>query len=365
MEQSNGKPESPVTPISPTSPTASAWAQNHPALNCTTTGFSEEDQKNVGLAYLPTRTPDSETFHPTLQHGATFRSIDEEAKDIHGYPKLATFVGNDLPVYRRFATTNARILLYRQAEITYLEHELSDLEQRCRSNPKIHHSVRHLMRASPGTEGYLLWQKFQQLSDAVERYNRLLLDQKRLYKLPPPDANEVNEIWNFIHEPTERSDSEPWLSPPENSMYAVDDKTREHLQQDLIKLNPRFKEFDAFTKWFTGPFLRWIYENIILRISPDKAHTGWDAPTASLERAINIIVVMIASVLPAISIIALFYIQKSIVRLIFILIFSAVFSACMSVFSNADRAGIFSASLALAGVQSVFVGSTLSNGSGN
>ncbi|KKY17185.1 hypothetical protein UCRPC4_g05678 [Phaeomoniella chlamydospora] len=352
MEQSNGKPESPVTPISPTSPTASAWAQNHPALNCTTTGFSEEDQKNVGLAYLPTRTPDSETFHPTLQHGATFRSIDEEAKDIHGYPKLATFVGNDLPVYRRFATTNARILLYRQAEITYLEHELSDLEQRCRSNPKIHHSAPLL--PYPRFSATHAWTA-----------DRLLLDQKRLYKLPPPDANEVNEIWNFIHEPTERSDSEPWLSPPENSMYAVDDKTREHLQQDLIKLNPRFKEFDAFTKWFTGPFLRWIYENIILRISPDKAHTGWDAPTASLERAINIIVVMIASVLPAISIIALFYIQKSIVRLIFILIFSAVFSACMSVFSNADRAGIFSASLALAGVQSVFVGSTLSNGSGN
>ena len=70
---------------------------------------------------------------------------------------------------------------------------------------------------------------------------------------------------------------------------------------------------------------------------------------------------MVASVLPAVSIIALYYIKDPTYRLIFILLFSAVFSAAMAVLTNADRAGIFSASLALAGVQAVFVGSMLGN----
>jgi hypothetical protein len=68
----------------------------------------------------------------------------------------------------------------------------------------------------------------------------------------------------------------------------------------------------------------------------------------------------VASLLPTASIIALYYITNNLHRLIFILLFSAVFTVCFSVFTAATRIEIFLGSIALASVQVVFVGNLIS-----
>ena len=166
--------ETPSTPNTPNG--GSSAAEPKKPLQYSTTGLSGQTQKDFGMTPLRTATTGSDfNPFPHPQRGVTFRSIDEEAKGYEGYPKLATFIGADLPIYRRFATTNARLLLYRQAEITYLEHELSDLEQKYKSNPRLHQSVRDLLSSPPGSEGHHLWQKIQELNDAVEKYSELPL----------------------------------------------------------------------------------------------------------------------------------------------------------------------------------------------
>jgi hypothetical protein len=67
----------------------------------------------------------------------------------------------------------------------------------------------------------------------------------------------------------------------------------------------------------------------------------------------------LASLLPTTSIIALYYINDNLHRLIFILIFSAVFTVCLSIFTAATRVEIFLASIGLASIQAVFVGNFL------
>lgn len=71
---------------------------------------------------------------------------------------------------------------------------------------------------------------------------------------------------------------------------------------------------------------------------------------------------MLASLLPTASIFALYYITSPVIRLTFIMLFSAVFTGCLAFFTSAKRVEIFSAAVALAAVQVVFIGT--SNGAG-
>jgi hypothetical protein len=72
-----------------------------------------------------------------------------------------------------------------------------------------------------------------------------------------------------------------------------------------------------------------------------------------------------ASVLPTISIIALYFIDNNVWRLIFILVFSVVFTVCLSIFTAATRIEIFLASIGLASVQAVFVGNLIGSPCGS
>lgn len=67
----------------------------------------------------------------------------------------------------------------------------------------------------------------------------------------------------------------------------------------------------------------------------------------------------LASVLPTTSIIALYFIDDDVLKLIFILLFSAVFTASLTIFTSASRFEIFIGSVSLASVQAVFVGNLI------
>lgn len=60
-----------------------------------------------------------------------------EPKLVDGYPSLAHAMGlmPEFGILRRFATLNTQDLLYRQAEIVYLEHELRECELRSNAAP--------------------------------------------------------------------------------------------------------------------------------------------------------------------------------------------------------------------------------------
>jgi len=78
----------------------------------------------------------------------------------------------------------------------------------------------------------------------------------------------------------------------------------------------------------------------------------------------TVIAMLMASAMPTSSIVALYYIDSAVWRLAFIVLFSAFFASTLAIFTKAKRIEIFSASLALASVQVVFVGTAFGSGGG-
>ncbi|KAF1983082.1 hypothetical protein K402DRAFT_397010 [Aulographum hederae CBS 113979] len=285
--------------------------------------------------------------------------VEDDA--LHGYPKLAAFIGgaNGCAIYKRFASLNARNLLYHQAKLVALEHELNDLEHHHSWCKDLQYKVDHIFHAEPGSAGYELRMKHEEVSDALKEYNRLLLEQQKLHKLPQPDDTYVNSIHNFIH--NVKAGEPNWLSHPENTIYAVWDDDRKAIQRDLVTLKPAYGTQDTFTRLFNGAFL-YSWHKLFSRFGkPDDEIDGYNYHESTLSRYMTAIVMVVASALPTTSIIALYYIHEPLWRLIFIVLYGGIFAACLAFFTEARRVEIFGASVALAGVQVVFVGTAFGN----
>ena len=86
----------------------------------------------------------------------------------------------------------------------------------------------------------------------------------------------------------------------------------------------------------------------------------YEYPDRRLNRATEVVSIVVSSLLPTTSIVVLNYIppQPAIYRLAFILAFSGFFTLCLTLFTEARRIEIFAAAVALASVQVVFIGTT-------
>jgi hypothetical protein len=340
------------------SPSSSEPASSPATL---TSSFEKSGDKEFGDASRRSTVTIDETANapPLVRRETTI--VEDDA--LHGYPKLATFIGgkNGCAIYKRFASLNARNLLYHQAKLVSLEHELNDLEHHHSHCKDLQYKADPIFQAEPGSEGYLLRKKHEEVSAALNEYNRLLLEQKKMHELPTPDHIYVNSIFNFIHN-IEAGDPN-WLEHPANTIYQVWNDNRKAVQRVLITLNPAFSTRDAFTRIFTNSFV-YVWHGIYSRFKkPDEEFGGYNYTEGAMARYMTAIVMVIASALPTTSIIALFLIRTVIWRLVFIILYGGVFSACLAFFTDAKRIEIFASSVALAGVQVVFVGTAFGNGS--
>jgi hypothetical protein len=77
-----------------------------------------------------------------------------------------------------------------------------------------------------------------------------------------------------------------------------------------------------------------------------------------IRRVIAIVSIIISSALPTASIFALYFINSQINRLVFVLVFSFIFSTSLAIFTSANRVEIFTAVVAMASVQVVFIGTS-------
>lgn len=141
----------------------------------------------------------------------------------------------------------------------------------------------------------------------------------------------------------------PWLEHPENIFEEIDG---ENQHDDLITLHHRSGNTDGFTRWVFGTFLPWIYERIH-KAPPDEAYCQYDDD--KIDKVIGAIAMAGASFLPTASIFALNYIPGTVYRLAFISLFSFLFTVALEFFTNARKIEIFTAAVALASVQVVFI----------
>ena len=93
---------------------------------------------------------------------------------IHGCPRLAKFIGRipGYAIFKCFASLNARMLLYFQAEIVELEHDLDRLERMNKADQRLHYVVRELRTAPEGSNRRKQWDKVVELREKLDQYSR-------------------------------------------------------------------------------------------------------------------------------------------------------------------------------------------------
>jgi hypothetical protein len=194
------------------------------------------------------------------------------------------------------------------------------------------------------------------------RADEILLQQQQLYNLPRASPTEVEGVMSFLQDKTQHGvhgdgeEEQEWLDDLEKSVWGLDGKTP--IENDLVNLSG--------SEEAPGKFTTLLREHIIVhfhRVFAKKRGVDLEfgKPVYSGETLNDIslkVAVVLSSVLPTGSIFALHFITPPIWRLAFISLWAVLFSSCLAFFTEAGRTEIFSASVAMAAVQVVFVGTS-------
>ncbi|KAF2101100.1 hypothetical protein NA57DRAFT_74688 [Rhizodiscina lignyota] len=251
-----------------------------------------------------------------------------------GYPGLAELMGKyrDLNIFSRFATLNARNLIYMQAEILYLERELKVITWVKHKSPldadRAYEREASTLISSMENEDSQ-WNIVLKIREKLKEYNRALLLQSKINHLPRARRRNLKI-----------------------------------LQQTLLSHNQPDTEFDEWTEI-------WDAERIsdLISLAP-RSDLDWlkrvfkhDAPLIetkeeyyhAISKAFS--VVLSAAIISA-TVLALYYIPSLHLRVLSIVPFTLLFATAVAVFTTARSAEIFGATAAYAAVSVVFVGST-------
>ena len=115
---------------------------------------------------------------PEACHSVT---LDFHRDRIHGYPQLARHMGEKEAhaIFRRFAALNARMLLYRQAELLELEKELDLVERKNWADPNnrtVCFSTAFLRDEHlPGSGPSKQWEIISLISNKLQQYSNIYL----------------------------------------------------------------------------------------------------------------------------------------------------------------------------------------------
>jgi hypothetical protein len=155
----------------------------------------------------------------------------------------------------------------------------------------------------------------------------------------------------FLKEWLDRPDGgNSFLKEREAKVYVDSNDT------DFISLRLSELEDDPFTCFLNGRLL-----DIHHRIWGHRKTTGpgyRDYDVDKIDRISKIVASVIGSVLPTITILVLFFVSPMLNRIALMVIFTAIFSATLALFTNVTKVDIFIATSTFAAVEVVFIGST-------
>jgi hypothetical protein len=128
---------------------------------------------------------------------------------------------------------------------------------------------------------------------------------------------------------------------------------------------------DVLSRWIDSHLLRLYHNKIGHRLHDPISLAEASVPIpithysdGKLAATVNAISTILSSLLPTLSIFALYIIQSPLARMAAIVAFSFLFSVVLSVVAKARRVDTFAATTAFAAVQVVFVGTTISDKQG-
>ncbi|KIW81389.1 hypothetical protein Z517_04414 [Fonsecaea pedrosoi CBS 271.37] len=272
------------------------------------------------------------------------------------YDELSDLLGTylDLIILRRFGRLASQVLLHLQVEILELDDDLdflraaekTDLEQQehAKSWAKANDSIAQGKRS-------IRKELIEDAEKKLLRYYQFVTQTSGVLKLPRPDRCDMDFLCTWLE--SERGGQNFLKKHSAAEARAWDPQQA----RDLMTVN---KRRDRFAAWVSNTIMPIYHSKIGHRIHPriDDGSIGpryWydDGHFAAVG---NVICTVLSSVIPSISIVALYYIQNILARLLVIIALCTLFSLIMSFVAQGRRYEVFAATTAFAAVQVVFVG---------
>jgi hypothetical protein len=265
-------------------------------------------------------------------------------------------------IFSRFGNLNAQNLLYLQAELIHLQTRLRGCEA---SNSKAQGGNKALyardwywLENSVAEGDGEQWQTVLEIRAKLKEYSEFaiimvakslmiidnaIIQQAALAAMPEPTNYDLRFLQDWLERPKMGNFA---LLGEDRHVWGSSDKPDVHAP-DLIVLKPRVEE-DQFSKLVIGKFVVWAHG-----IFGSRAKKLSDVESGQviyeddcLLRFTSLVTTVVASLLPIVSIVVLYYLHDMGGRLGLIAVFTLVFALCLTGFSNAKTGEVFTATTA-------------------
>lgn len=272
------------------------------------------------------------------------------SRKMEGYAKLSSVISTDseTAIYRKFGALNAQNLLYYQAELLDLEDDLNDIASKDRNSQdsekrEFAYNWAVLSHAADGKD--LQLKKFMKIRKTLKEYNSCLIQQAMIAKLEPPSSYALTMLQRWLDHPSYGNE---FLCGLERNAWD------EKYKHDLVSMpNP---DTQANKDLLSSLFLGSLQEHYHMLIGRHyKKEIPGDAAgnnpmirykNSNLLRIADVLSTIISSALPIAAIITLNFIDRMIIRLVAIALFTMTVSLILTIVTNARRVEIFAATAA-------------------
>ncbi|KAI0556222.1 hypothetical protein F4679DRAFT_24274 [Xylaria curta] len=287
--------------------------------------------------------------------------------DKQGYAKIASFMADhpEDATFRRFANLNLQNILYLQAEIIGLEKDLRKLEADSdasndsdRRNFSLDWYTLAHTHDQPASGQQ--WEKWMQLRRVLREYNDAVFQYCQISKIPDPEPHELRKFQSWLREPRLGG---VYLLGRDHDTWAQG--------VDLMSLSPSLHP-NRISRFITNKALPVCHSvvNTMNRLRQTLTRTNCPSPAAQqdaeivtyeysrLVSASSLICTIIASLLPILAIVVLYFVENQSSRLGLVGLFSVAFSSALWFMNDGELVEVFSATSAFAAVQVVFIGTS-------
>ncbi|KAK8167590.1 hypothetical protein BC567DRAFT_164935 [Phyllosticta citribraziliensis] len=273
-----------------------------------------------------------------------------------GYPRLAARMGlqPELAIFRRFGFLNKLNILCLQAELAAIEEDLKLLlctqsqvssESLLRDWGTARKSADE--REDDGRDPRL--NLILAAGEKLEKYNAAVVQQSRMLAMDPPKKNDLDYIQRFIGDESQMGFPHPF-SGADSEIWGSIESPKGHAN-DIITPYP-YRQKDMFSKLVKKKFFDFGFDRV-WRSCKIGDLEFWDEKV--IDRMTSMVSTALASILPIISIIILYYVESMEAKFGIMAVFNILISVCLGLLTHAKRSEIFAVTAAFSAIQVVFV----------
>ncbi|OJD39989.1 uncharacterized protein BKCO1_200057 [Diplodia corticola] len=266
-----------------------------------------------------------------------------------GYPSISLemSVYPELGVFRRFGKLNAQSLLYMQAEIQKMEKELNEIQvMNCYGSQEQKWSLRNWSWLGAADDSSREVQLINGIRDRLKEYNNALIRQQKILRMPPPGKRDLSWLQDFL--------LQQQMTGDDSSIWG-DSQRPDKGAKDLVTLLAR-PDGDPLSTWVSEKAVDHLVRFKWLRSRELQEAWGREGcKEETLRKLTATVTSVVASTLPIVSIVVLYFVQPLGARLGIIGAFNVVLAVSLAVFTKAKRAEVFAVTAAFSAIQVVFV----------